>query len=175
MELPDSPDLAEKINGPSTSAAAAFEPFRLLSPIVPERSLSHRSSGSAADVEADLVPTSPTPSILNVSQNASSNANQETSLYSQLLTSRPPPVRALTQSPPPNRFRRGVFQINPLSQTSPRSESGMSVLRAQSQSQPPASQTLRAAGSSQMNGGGMSWLNTQAYRLPETQDSYESD
>jgi len=52
----------------------------------------------------------------------------------------------------------------------------------ESQSQPAASQTLpgssqvSAPGSqSQTNGNGVSWLNTQAFRPPETQGSYESD
>jgi hypothetical protein len=172
--LPVSPDLAEKINGPSASTSAAFEPLRLRSPSVLERSLSHRSSASANDVEADLVPTSPTPSV-NASQSAASNSNSNegSSLYAQLLTTAPPPLRAVSLTPPPKRFRRGVFQINPPAPTSARSESRMSA--SQSQSQLPQSQTLRSLDGSQENGSGMSWLNTQAYRLPETQDSYESD
>lgn len=174
VELPDSPDLAEKINGPSVSAVAIVEPLRLLSPEGPERSLSHRTSGSADDVEADLIPTSPTPSMI-LSQNATSNPNQESSLYMQLLSSHPPSMPTQIQSPSAsvNRFRRAMFQVNSPAWTPVHSQSGMNM--SQTQDQALASQTLQSQDGSQANDNGMSWLNTQAFRPPETQDSYDSD
>ena len=51
--LPGSPDLGEKIGGPSTSAITT-DLF--------ERPLSPPTSASADDVEADLIGTSPAPS-----------------------------------------------------------------------------------------------------------------
>jgi len=182
--LPDSPDLAQKINGPSASMAATVEPFRLIrsplpSPREPERVLSNRTSGSADDVEAELIPTSPTPSI-NASPNA--NSNREDSQSPHPL-SRGSPMQTQSQFPMPtvNRFRRGMFQIR--TSAPPPLLSGFGVSMSQSQSRPPTSQTLWSLGSSQVsapgsqsqtNGNGMS-LYTQAFRLPETQDSYESD
>ena len=183
--LPDSPDLAEKINGPSTSMVATVEPLRLLrspprSPREPERVLSNRTSGSADDVEAELIPTSPTPSI-NASQNA--NSNREDSQSPHPL-SHGSPMQTQSQFPMPhvNRFRRGMFQIRASAQ--PSLPPGFGISMSQSQGRLPASQTLRSLGSSQVgapssqsqtNGNGLSWLNTQAFRLPETQDTYESD
>ena len=173
--LPDSPDLSEKINGPSASMITTVEPLPLLhSPGEPERALSHRTSGSADDVEAELVPTSPTPS-LNASQNANPNSPSP-----HILSHTP----AQTQSRFPvadiNMFRRARFQMNrPPTQTSLRFGFGTST--PQSQGRPTASQALRSPVGSQVsppssqNGDGMSWMNTQAFRLPETQGSYESD
>lgn len=186
-ELPDSPDLSEKINGPSASMVTTVEPLRLLrSPdeVEVERTLSNRTSGSADDVEAGLMPTSPSPST-GASQNLDSNAspNRENPPYPHLL-SHGAPVQ--TQSPfssySASGFRRGTFQIGSPAETPLRFGFGMGT--PQSQSQPVASQTLRSPGSSQisisgsqgqMDGNGMSWLNTQAFRAPETQDQYESD
>ncbi|KAF9645387.1 hypothetical protein BDM02DRAFT_580795 [Thelephora ganbajun] len=161
--LPDSPDLSEKINDG------------------PERALSHRTSTSADDVEAELIPISPTPSI-----NASQNANQENSQNLHLLP-HVSPVQTQSQFPSVsvNRFRRGTFQIRSPAQTSLRFGFGMST--PQGQGRLSASQTLlQSPGSSQVdapssqsqtNENGTSWLNlnTQAFRPPETQDSYESD
>ena len=178
VELPDSPGLAEKINGPSASAIAAVEPLRRLSPDALERSLSHRTSTSADDVEADLIPASPTPSI-NASQNSNSNSSQEdSSLHPHLLSSHPPPVLSQTQFPPSSanvsRFRRGMFQIHSSAQVPARPEPWM-TRPSQSQGPLTASQALPSLESSQVNGNEMGWLNTQAFRPPETQESYESD
>jgi len=85
-------------------------------------------------------------------------------------------MQTQSQFPMPNvnRFRRGTFQIRP--------RLGPSM--SQSQGRLPTSQTLRSLGSSQAsdpssqsqtNGNGMSGLCTQAFRPPETQESYESD
>ena len=80
-----------------------------------------------------------------------------------------------------NRFRRGTFQIRS-AQTSLRYGFGMGP--SQSPGQQAASQTLGSpdisqvtapSSQSQTNGNGLSWLNTQAFRPAETQDSYESD
>ena len=181
--LPDSPDLSQKINGPSVSMAADVEPLRLLqSPGELEHVLSHRSSSSTDDVEADLVPTSPAPSSINASQN--SNPNRKDSRSPHLLP-RGPSMQ--TQSPflasGVNRFRRGTLQIRSPAQASVRFGSGLRT--PQSQDRPIASQTLRSPDSEQVgatssqsqgNGSGMSWLNTQAFRPPaETQELYESD
>jgi len=157
--LPDSPDLAEKLNGPSASAIATIQPLRLLSSDALERSLSHRTSASADDIEADLIQTSPTPSV---------NA----SLHPHILSS-PRPMLTQTQSPSPNvnRFRRGVFQIHFPAQMSVCSEAWMNP--PQSPRPLAASQTLPSPNSSPTDE--MSWLNTQAFRPPETQNSYESD
>ena len=169
-ELPNSPDLAEKINGPSASAFATAGPSHLISPVVPERTLSHRTSASVDDVEAGLVPTSPSPSI-NAPRDP--NSNQETS---QVLPP-PQPLPTSPQSLLPSisaaRFRRGIFQMESPSQRSLRF--GRWTDGSQSQSQPPASQTLQSSNDSQMNGNGLSWLNTQAFHPPEVQGSYESD
>jgi hypothetical protein len=174
VELPDSPDLAEKINGPSASAIVTVEPLRLLSSEVPEGSLSHRTSASADDVEADLIPDSPTPS-LNASQNTNTNSSQESSLRPNVLSSHSPPVFARAQFPSSNfaRFRRGVFQAHYTGRISVRPEPRIDA--SQNQNPLAASQTLRSPVSSQTNGHEMSWLNTQAFRPLETQDSYESD
>ena len=59
-ELPKSPDLSEKINGPSTSAV---DPLPLLAPGGPERPSTYRTSASVGGVEADAMLTSPTPSV----------------------------------------------------------------------------------------------------------------
>lgn len=179
QELPDSPDLAEKINGPSASVLTPVEPLRLLgSPPELERALSHRTSGSADDVEASLMPASPQPS----SQNT--NSTQEEPQYLR-LPSQTTPAQTRFPFPPANvnRFRRGTFQLNSPGESPLRFEFGLET--PQSQSQPIASQTLRSPDStqagalgsqSQTNGsGGTSWLNTQAFRLPESQDLYESD
>ena len=73
-----------------------------------------------------------------------------------------------------------MFQIRPPAETPLRFGFGIGT----PQSQPTASQTLRSldgsqfsapSSQSQTNRNGMSWLNTQAFRPPETQDSYESD
>ena len=146
---------------------APAEPLGLISADTLERALSHRTSASADDVEADLIPTSPTPSI-NASQNSNTNSTQGPSLHPHLL-SHPPPVFSQTQFPSASvsRFRRGVFQMFP------RSQPWMNA--SQSQNPSSASQTLRSPNGSQANGNGISWLNTQAFRPPETQDLYESD
>ena len=162
---------------------ATVEPLRLLrSPDESERALSHRTSGSADDVEAELIPASPTPSA-NASQNTNSNAgsSRESPQYLHLL-SHVSPAHTQSQSPSVNinRFRRGIFQIHSPAPTSLRFEFGVGT--PQSQGRPTASHTLRSPDSSQVgapesqtNRNGMSWLNTQAFRPPETQDSYESD
>lgn len=182
-ELPGSPDLSEKINGPSASMITTVEPVRLLrSPEEFERTLSHRTSGSADDIEAELLPASPSPST-NASQNPgpNTNSNQEESRY---LSSQTAPVQTQSQFPSANisRFRRGTFQIRSPAETPLRFTFGIGT--PQSQDQPATSQTLRSSGSSRVSGSGsqsqtnrgdMSWLNTQAFRPPETQDSYESD
>ena len=176
--LPESPDFAEKVNGPSVSMAATVEPLRLIrspsrSPREPERVLSHRTSGSADDVEAELLPTSPSPSI-NASQNTNSNQEDTQSPHS---LSHGLPMQTQSQFPMPNvnRFRRGTFQIPSLRQQHLPSGFGMS----QSQSPPlrplGSSQASAPSSQSQTNGNGMSCMYTQAFRPPETQDSYESD
>lgn len=183
VELPDSPDLSEKINGPSAAATTTFEPLRLSrSPRELERVLSNRTSGSADDVEAELIPASPTPSI-NASQSA--NSNQEDS-QSPHPFSHGLPIQTRPQFPRPNvnRFRRGTFQIRSSVSTQAPLRFGFGMSTPQSQSQQIPSQTLRSpdgsqvnapSSQSQTNGNGMSWLNTQAFRPPETQDPYESD
>lgn len=173
-ELPDSPDLAEKVNGPSASAVTTIEPLRLLSSDALQPSVSHRTSASADDVEADLMRTSPTPSI-NASLSTNSNSSQEASLHPHILSSRSSPVLSQTQFPSVDvgRFRRGVFQIRFPAQMSTRSQPWMSM--PQSQGPLSASQTIRSPNGSQTNGDGMSWMNTQAFRPPDPQDSYESD
>lgn len=183
QELPDSPDLAEKINGPSASVVTAVEPLRLLgSPREPERALSHRTSGSADDVEAALVPVSPPSPSNNSSQNT--NSSQDDPRYLRLLSQAAPAQQTRQQFLPSNanRFRRGMFQINTPAESPLRFGFGLNT--SQSQSQPVASQTLRSADSSQVgahdsqsqtNENGASWLNTQAFRPPESQDLYESD
>jgi len=161
------------------------EPLRLLrSPEEFERTLSHRTSASADDIEAELLPASPSPST-NASQNqnpgSNANANREESRY---LPSQTAPVQTQSQFPSANisRFRRGTFQIRSPAETPLRFTFGIGT--PQSQDQPATSQTLRSSGSSQVSASGsqsqtnrndMSWLNTQAFRPPETQDSYESD
>lgn len=174
-ELPDSPDLSRKINGPSASMITSVEPLPLLrSPGEPEGTLSNRTSGSAEDVEAELIPTSPTPST-GASQNLDSNANQE---YPHFL-SHGAPVQTQSQFSSYNvsRFRRATFQIGSPAAAPLRFEFGMPT--PQNQSQPTTSETLRSPDSNQTSApgsqSGMSWLNTQAFRLPETQDQYESD
>lgn len=180
QELPDSPDLAEKINGPSASVITTVEPLRLLrSPCEPERSLSHRTSGSADDVEASLMPVSPPQPSNNSSQNT--NSSQDDPQYLRLLSQAAPVQQARSQFLPSNanRFRRGTFQINTPAESPLRFGFGLNA--PQSQSQPIPSQTLRSSDSSQVgaqsqtNENGASWLNTQAFRSPESQDLYESD
>jgi len=162
----------------------AVDPLRLLrSPDELEPSLSHRTSGSADDVEAELVPKSPSPST-NASQNpgSKSNPNQEESRYPN-PPSQATPVQTQSQFPLANvnRFRRGTFQISSHAETL---RFGFGVGTPRSQGRPTSSQTLRSPDSSQVgasssqsqtNGDGTSWLNTQAFRPPQSQDSYESD
>jgi len=186
-EFPGSPDLSEKINGPSASMTTTANPLRLLrSPDELEPTLSHRTSGSADDVEAELVPKSPSPST-NASQNPGSNPDQNQESRYPNLPPQATPVQTQSQFPSVgvNRFRRGTFQIRSHVETL---RFGFGVGTPQSQGRPTSSQTLRspdrspdssqvgASGSqSQANGDGTSWLNTQAFRPPESQDSYESD
>lgn len=156
----------------------AVDPLRLLrSPEELESSLSHRTSGSADDVEAELVPKSPSPST-----NASQNPNQEESRYPN-PPSQATSVHAQSQFPLANvnRFRRGTFQIHSHAETL---RFGFGVGTPRSQGRPTSSQTLWSPDSSQVgasssqsqtNGDGTSWLNTQAFRPPQSQDSYESD
>ena len=124
--------------------------------------------------------TSPTPSI-NASQNTNSNREDTQSPHP---LSHGSPMQTQSQFPMPsaNRFRRGMFQIR--SSAQPPLRSGFGISMSQSQSRLPTSQTLRSLGSSQVsnpssqsqtNGDGMSWMYTQAFRPPETQDTYESD
>lgn len=181
--LPDSPDFSEKINGPSTSAATEVEPLRLLrSPGQLERVLSHQTSASADDVEAELIPTSPTPSI-NATQSVNSNPEGSQSPH-HLSHGSPAPSQPQLQRPVVNRFRHGTFQVRYSAPTQTPLRFGFGLGSLYSQSRLAASQTLRSPddsqanasnSQSQTNGNGLSWLNTQAFRPPETQDSYESD
>ena len=173
-EFPASPDLSEKINGPSTSTITTIEPLRLLrSPSELDHTLSHRTSCSTDDVEAELMPGSPTPSSVNTSQNA--NSNQGNSQYLDPFNPSPPQSQTQFPSVNVNRFRRGIFQVLPLPQRSPHSGFGLSAPQSQTLRSPDNSQLSASASQSQTNGNSMSWLNTQAFRPPETQDSYDSD